>query len=200
MPVTADDDLPERLTLLLRSRLPEVRAEWQAQPAAVLVPLYRDHGAWHVLFTLRTDLVDVHRGQVSFPGGRIEPEDRGPEQAALREAEEEIGIRPDDVRVLGALDPLLTVTRFRVEPVVGIIPWPYPLRLNSHEVAATFGVPLEWLADPANLEVHHQEALEGPPVPVYFFRPFEGHRIWGATARITLNLLHLTGLRPLPAE
>ncbi len=200
MPVTTDDDLPRRLAHLLRQRVPRVRAEWQAQPAAVLVPLYRDRNAWHALFTQRTDSVDVHRGQVSFPGGRIEPDDPGPEQAALREAAEEIGLRPQDVEVLGRLDPLLTVTQFRVEPVVGIIPWPYPLRLNAHEVAAVFGVPLEWLADPANLETRQQEALEGPPVKIHFFRPFEGHVIWGATARITLHLLDLLGMRPMPAD
>ncbi len=198
--MSIDDDLPGRLASLLRQRAPQARAEWRAQPAAVLVPLYRDRGTWHVLFTQRTDYVDVHRGQVSFPGGRIEPSDRGPEQAALREASEEIGLRPEDVALLGMLDPLLTVTQFRVEPVVGIIPWPYPLRLNSREVAAAFGVPLEWLADPANLEARRQEVLEGPPMVVYFFRPFEGHVIWGATARITLHLLDLLGLRPMPTD
>ncbi|MEW6569289.1 MAG: CoA pyrophosphatase [Chloroflexota bacterium] len=188
------DDLAERLERLLRGRAPTVQAEWQAQPAAVLVPLYHQ-GAWHVLFTLRTDSVDVHRGQVSFPGGRLEQDDAGPEQAALREASEEIGIHPEDVRLLGRLDPLLTVTRFLVTPVVGVMPWPYPLRLNSHEVAQAFGVPLEWLSESDNLQVHQREPIEGPPIPVYSFRPYHGHVIWGATARITLNLLEVLGLR-----
>ena len=156
------------------------------------MPLYQEAGRWHVLFTLRTQTVDAHRGQVSFPGGRIEPGDLGPEQAALREAEEEIGIRPQDVRLLGRLDTLLTVTQFRVDPVVGVIPWPYPLSVNSREVALTFGVPLDWLADPLNVEEHARLLRpEGPEVPVYFFKPYQGQVIWGATARITLSLLEL---------
>ncbi len=188
-------NLPARLQASLLRREPRLRAEWDAQPAAVLVPLYAQEDAWHVLFTLRTETVEVHRGQVSFPGGRIESTRESPVQAALREAEEELGIQPQDVRVLGRLDPLLTVTQFRVEPVVGAIPWPYPLRLNRNEVALAFGVPLVWLLDPANLEVQpHENPAAERPVPVYFFRPYEGHVIWGATARITVNLLEL--LRP----
>jgi 8-oxo-dGTP pyrophosphatase MutT (NUDIX family) len=191
------DDLPVRLSRALAARQPRVQAEGHPQPAAVLVPLYQDEGIWHVLYTLRTDSVDAHRGQVSFPGGRIEPEDTGAEQAALREAEEEIGVSPDDVRILGRLDPLLTVTQFLIEPVVGLIPWPYPLRLNTEEVALAFGVPLDWLGDPQNAEQHGQLPLvTGSPVPVYFFRAFQGQVIWGATARITLNLLELLGIRP----
>jgi 8-oxo-dGTP pyrophosphatase MutT (NUDIX family) len=171
-----------------------VRPEWPAQPAAVLVPLYRADGLWHVLYTLRTDNVESHRGQVSFPGGRIEPGDGGPDIAALREAEEEIGIRPQDVRLLGVLDSLLTVTQFRVDPVVGVIPWPYPLQINTSEVALAFGVPLQWLADSAHLEVHTRLLRpDGPEIPVYYFKPYEGQVIWGATARITLALLETIG-------
>jgi 8-oxo-dGTP pyrophosphatase MutT (NUDIX family) len=183
-------DLPKRLRELLASHAPRLQSEWKAQPAAVLVPLYQEQGTWHVLFTLRTDTVDVHPGQVSFPGGRIESGDPGPEQAALREAEEEIGLQPSDVRLIGRLDPLLTVTQFRVEPVVGTVRWPYPLRLNRREVALAFGIPVPWLMDPANLDVDEREVPGGgPPVPVYFFRPYQGQVVWGATARITLGLL-----------
>lgn len=161
-------------------------------PAAVLVPLYIDRGVWHVLYTRRTDTVDVHRGQVSFPGGRIDPHDAGPLQAALREADEEVGIRPEDVTVLGTLGPLLTVTQFEVLPVIGRIPWPYSLRLNTNEVACAFGVPVDWLSDPA----HVRRASRPLPIPgrqvlVYTFEPFLGETIWGATARITLDLVAL---------
>lgn len=185
----ADNGLPARLAERLRRRPPALHAEWDATPAAVLVPLYRQDDAWHVLFTRRTDLVDVHRGQVSFPGGRIEPGDAGPEQAALREAEEELGLAPDQVSLLGRLDTLLTITRFRVEPVVGVLRWPAALRPNPQEVARAFGVPLAWLAEPANLEREDHPAPEGPPIPVYSFRAFRGEVVWGATARITLSLL-----------
>jgi 8-oxo-dGTP pyrophosphatase MutT (NUDIX family) len=158
--------------------------------------LYQDRGRWHVLYTRRTESVDSHRGQVSFPGGRIEEQDAGPEQAALREAREEIGLAPESVEVLGRLDSLLTVTQFLVTPVVGLIPWPTTFHLNSVEVATTFGVGLDWLSDPDNLEVRLRRPLvPGPSVPVYYYRPFQDEVIWGATARITLDLLEALGER-----
>jgi 8-oxo-dGTP pyrophosphatase MutT (NUDIX family) len=189
-------DLPSRLREQLRARAKRIRPEWEAVPAAVLVPLYQDADRWHVLFTRRTESVDSHRGQVSFPGGRIEVDDAGPEAAALREAQEEIGLSPDTVDVLGTLDSLLTVTQFLVTPVVGVIPWPSSLRLNREEVAVAFGVDLDWLADPANLEVRQRQLIvPGPSVPVYYYRPYENEVIWGATARIMLDLLDALGRR-----
>jgi 8-oxo-dGTP pyrophosphatase MutT (NUDIX family) len=185
-------DLPARLREALAARPLTVEVEWSARPAAVLVPLYRSDGQWNALFTRRTESVDSHRGQVSFPGGRIEPGDAGPAEAALRETEEEIGLRAADVEILGQLSPLLTVTQFLISPVVGRFRWPYPLRVNRREVASAFGVPLAWLADPDNLEMRERAPLAGgPPVPVYYFRPYQGELVWGATARITLNLLGL---------
>jgi len=189
-------DLPDRLKGMLATRPDRIRTEWEATPAAVLVPLYQDHGRWHVLYTRRTESVDSHRGQVSFPGGRIEVQDAGPEQAALREAQEEIGLAPESVEILGRLDSLLTVTQFLVTPVVGLIPWPTTFHLNSEEVATTFGVSLDWLSDPDNLEVRLRRPLvPGPSVPVYYYRPFQDEVIWGATARITLDLLEALGER-----
>lgn len=179
----------------LSRRPPRVVPEWSARPAAVLIPLLRVQEAWHVLYTVRTENLETHRGQVSFPGGRIEEQDRDPEAAALREALEEIGLKPDDVNLLGRMDSLLTVTQYLITPVVGIIPWPYPLELDPIEVASIFHVPLTWLADPENLEIRQREPLAGgPPVPVFYFRPYQGHTIWGASARITLDLLGLLGL------
>ena len=189
-------DLPDRLKGTLATRPDRIRTEWEATPAAVLVPLYQDHGRWHVLYTRRTESVDSHRGQVSFPGGRIEVQDAGPEQAALRETQEEIGLAPESVDVLGRLDSLLTVSQFLVTPVVGLIPWPTTFHLNSVEVATTFGVSLDWLSDPDNLEVRLRRPLvPGPSVPVYYYRPFQDEVIWGATARITLDLLEALGER-----
>ena len=182
--------LPAKLARRLARRASPVRPEWDVIPAAVLVPMYFDRGEWHVLYTRRTDSVDVHRGQVSFPGGRIDPGDAGPLQAALREANEEVGIQPKDVTILGMLGRLLTVTQFEVTPVIGHIAWPCELRLNTHEVACAFGVPLRWLAD----RTHVQRTLRQPPIPgreiqVYTFDPYLGETIWGATARITLDLV-----------
>ena len=195
----SDSDFAERLRAALATRALAVEAEWQARPAAVLVPLYQDDGQWKALFTRRTETVESHRGQVSFPGGQVEPGDPGPAEAALRETEEEIGLRAADVEILGQLSPLLTVTQFLISPVVGRFPWPYPLRVNAREVASAFGVPLRWLSDPANLEVRERAPLAGgPPIPVYYFKPYQGEVIWGATARITLSLLALLREAALP--
>jgi len=190
-------DFPHRLSGLLSQLSGNVQTEWEALPAAVLVPLFLDGGEWNLLYTRRTDSVDVHRGQVAFPGGRIEPDDRSPAEAALRESEDEIGLRPPDVRVLGQLNPLITVTQFVVTPVIGVIPWPYPLRPNHKEVARCFGVPISWLAEPANLEVQSRQPLvPGLSVQVYYFKPYEQEVIWGVTARITKSLLDLLADSP----
>jgi 8-oxo-dGTP pyrophosphatase MutT (NUDIX family) len=190
-------DLPHQLETTLRGRTPGMAAEWSARPAAVLVPLVLDGDEWQLLFTRRTENVETHRGQVSFPGGRVEAEDADPVAAALRVTQEEIGVRPDEVRVLGRMDSLLTVTQYLITPVVGVLPWPYPLRPDPAEVAGVFRIPLDWLADPSHLERRTRPAIAGgPDVPVYSYLPFEGNVLWGASARITLDLLELLERRP----
>jgi 8-oxo-dGTP pyrophosphatase MutT (NUDIX family) len=176
-----------------------VETEWDATPAAVLIPIYQEGGDWKLLFTRRTDSVDVHAGQVSFPGGQIEDSDISIVAAALREAQEEIGLDPADVEPLGQLNPLLTVTQFLVTPVVGAMPWPYPLVTNPTEVARTFGVPIKWLADPNNLEIQEREPLvPGRSIQVYYFKEYEGETIWGVTARITVDFLEMLDTANLP--
>ena len=187
------DDVIRRLSAALSppAKLPPGPA-LPGAPAAVLIPLFSHHQAWHVLYTRRTETVEHHRGQVSFPGGRIEAGDDGAMDGALRETEEEIGLRPADVRVLGSMSPLLTVTHFWVTPVVGILPWPYSFRLNSEEVVSVFGIPLDWLADPAHREIRAwQDPQSGEQREAVFFQPFEGEIVWGVTAQITLDLLTL---------
>jgi len=184
------EDIRQKLQSRLIKRQPKINAEWDAKPAAVLLPLYQDQHTWHLLFTRRTEYVESHRGQVSFPGGVIDSEDESPTHAALREVHEEIGICPKDIEVLGMLD--LTTTQFVITPIVGVFPWPYDLHLNRNEVANVFGVSLDWLADKNNLEVRQRDyPISGGSISVYYFRPYQGEIIWGATARITLNLLSL---------
>lgn len=163
--------------------------------AAVLVPLtYVDH-EWHLLFTRRTDTLEHHKGQVSFPGGATDPEDSGPEETALREAEEEIGLRRADVRVLGRLGEMLTVTNFIVTPVVGTFPWPYAFTVHTVEVGRVFTMPLAWLAQRNNWQEFVRRET-GRSVITYF--PFDGELLWGATARMTVEFIRALGLLEEP--
>jgi 8-oxo-dGTP pyrophosphatase MutT (NUDIX family) len=162
----------------------------EPRPAAVLIPLLREGEEWRLLFTRRTSSLAEHSGQVAFPGGRADFDDPGPEATALREAQEEIGVNPAHVRILGRLHDYLTITNYRVTPVVGVIPWPYPLLPASHEVERVFTIPLAWLANPANHE-QRQRILPAPypSIPVIYFQPYDQEILWGASARFTLALL-----------
>jgi 8-oxo-dGTP pyrophosphatase MutT (NUDIX family) len=154
--------------------------------AAVLLPLTYTQGQWHILFTRRTDRVPSHKGQVSFPGGACDEGETTPEETALREADEEIGLRRGDVKILGRLNPLITISHYRVTPVVGIIPFPYAFKVAGAEVARVFTIPLLWLSDPN----HYWEFVQrGAERSVIAYHPFDGELLWGATARMTLEFL-----------
>lgn len=159
--------------------------------AAVLLPLVRQGGEWHILYTRRTDRVESHKGQVSFPGGACDEDETEPEQTALREAEEEIGINPSHVRVLGRLANLITVSYFRVTPVVGVVKWPAVLRVGEHEVARVFTIPLGWLANASN---RWQFERPGTTRTLIAYHPYDGELLWGATARMTVDFLKVLGL------
>lgn len=156
------------------------------RPAAVLVPLIERARGLQVLLTRRTEALRLHAGQVSFPGGRIEPDDRDPVSAALREASEEVGLGPDLSRPQGYLDPFATITGFHVYPVVARVDDAFHARPDPGEVAEAFEVPLDFLLDPANLHTVEMQ-YQGRPRRVFEFR-HGGHRIWGATAAMLLNL------------
>jgi 8-oxo-dGTP pyrophosphatase MutT (NUDIX family) len=166
------------------------------QPAAVLIPFLRQGNEWHLLFIRRTlHEHDRHSGQVAFPGGRCDSDETKAESAALREASEEIGINPQDVQILGKLRDMLTITNYRVTPVVGIIPWPYELVPQPEEVSRIFTIPLHWVADPTHREVRQRDIrIFGKLIPVIYFKPYDGETLWGASARMTMLLLEALGL------
>ena len=213
--VAVDEHLPPvpaaRLTpQALRERFAKASPDWQPEvtgdgsawstgrapaPASVLVPLVvRDQGM-QLLLTRRTDHLRAHAGQISFPGGRQEDDDADAIGAALREAEEEVGLARRHVEVIGVLPTYLTVTSFRVTPVVALVQPGFALALDRHEVAEAFEVPLEFLMTPAHHR-HHEVEVAGikrrflsmpwspadaaPGGPTYF--------IWGATASMLRNL------------
>jgi 8-oxo-dGTP pyrophosphatase MutT (NUDIX family) len=154
-------------------------------PAAVLVAVV-DRPEPTLILTLRPETMRKHPGQISFPGGRIDPGDDGPVAAALREAEEEIGLPPHAVEVIGLADVYRTVTGFEVTPVVGIVPPDLPLLPHPGEVAALFEAPLHYLLDPAHQ--HQRSAIWRGRERHYYEIDFEGRRIWGATAAMIVNL------------
>jgi 8-oxo-dGTP pyrophosphatase MutT (NUDIX family) len=167
------------------------------RPAAVLTPLRplaADPEALEVLLTRRTTDLPSHAGQVSFPGGGIEPADGSPEAAALRELEEELGVSRDVVRLVGHLDQMLSVTGFHITPVVGLLPAEVELHPAPREVARVFSVPLDVVLDPCAWELreHHY----GDLVFHSWHLPWDGEDVWGVTARMLRSFMELlTGVQ-----
>jgi len=188
------DEIAERLAQTLPPPKPEdCNANWlhaAPRPAAVLIPFVQVDHSWQIVFTRRTDKVAEHKGQVAFPGGRSDPGDPTPEFTALREANEEIGLKPDDVQLLGRLAKLPTTSGYCVTPVVGMLNWPYQLHLAPSEVVRAFTIPLDWLANPENHEVRERQ-IPGSDgyFPVIYFKHYDGELLWGVSAQITMNLL-----------
>ena len=188
---------------LIRERLGLVRCRNQpraemngpasalAYRAAVLLPLYQLDDGWHLIFIRRAEHAhDRHSGEVGFPGGRWQSTDPDCTATALREAEEEIGLAPSTVSLLGELPPFRTVSQFLVTPVVGCIPWPQPLRPDPREVSRIFSIPLAWLGNPGHHRTRVYPARDHPQArDLVFFDDYDGERLWGVTARITLDFL-----------
>ncbi len=155
-------------------------------PAAVLIPIVKRDSGMTVLLTQRTAHLRDHAGQVSFPGGRCEAGDASRIDTALREAHEEVGIKPAQVEVLGCLPEYLTSTGFRVTPVVGLVNPPLNLHLDDFEVADVFEPPLEFLLDAAN---HQRQKIEyDGALREYWAMPWKDYYIWGATAGMLVSL------------
>jgi 8-oxo-dGTP pyrophosphatase MutT (NUDIX family) len=150
--------------------------------AAVLVPIVDHPREATVLLTKRTEKLRSHSGQVAFPGGRIDPTDASPEDAALRETFEEIGLPASGIEIIGRMPDYVAGTGFLIAPVFGIVKPGFDLVINEHEVEAAFEVPLRFLMDPAN---HTQDSRVWENKERFFYRmPFEGWEIWGMTAGI----------------
>ncbi|MGB5082424.1 MAG: CoA pyrophosphatase [Burkholderiales bacterium] len=161
------------------------RSPREIRPAAVLVPVVGRESGLTVLFTRRTAHLNDHAGQISFPGGRSEPGDASAAETALRETAEEIGLEASRVEVLGELPQYVTVTGYRVTPVIGLVVPPFELTPDEFEVAEVFEVPLEFLIDPAN---HQRNSIvyEGG-ARQYYAVPYGDRYIWGATAGMLMN-------------
>ena len=181
----------EEIHARLQAYTPQVIEGESLARAAVLLPLYETAGDIHVLFTVRSDLVEHHKGQISFPGGAHDATDPDLQHTALRETFEEIGVSMDHVDVLGQLDEMITISNFLVRPFVGRItqPGPYPFAHSEIEVAEILEVPLRHLQDRANVRTEERE-YQGRQVTMYSYR-FGDHVIWGATARILTQFLDL---------
>ena len=169
---------------------PELYDETQPlRQAAVLVPLV-DHGDHlTVLLTRRSASLADHAGQISFPGGRIEPDDKDAAAAALREAEEEVGLKPETVRLIGELDTYVVRTGFQVYPLVGLIPAPLTLSLDLNEVEEAFEVPLGFFLK-SGVKERHSRIFRGQKRH-FFAYPYGSYYIWGATAGMLGNLVEI---------
>ncbi len=196
---------PERLSAnWLRTRFahpPEWKPEYTDEhrmrkadalpiPAAVLMPIILREGGLTLLLTQRTAHLHDHAGQVSLPGGRVDPSDATAIEAALREAEEEVGLHRDHVELLGTLPDYFTGTGFRVTPVVSLVQPPIELKADPFEVAEIFEVPLSFLMDGAN---HQRRTVDLPNAAgrrTFYAMPYDRFFIWGATAAMLRNLFH----------
>ncbi|HKA89774.1 MAG TPA: CoA pyrophosphatase [Haliangiales bacterium] len=189
-PPQPGEDLPLTLRAALAGRTRDVIDLPGHRAAAVLVPLFRRDREWRLLFTERGRGLRAHGGQVSFPGGAVEREET-PERTALREADEEVGVDPERVRVLGRLGDVPTPTGFVITPVVGWIdPAPAAYRISPVEVAEAFEVAVARFRAPGALERLGEVERFGRRFPLIRYR-VDGHDIWGATARMVQELLSI---------
>ncbi len=161
--------------------------------AAVLIPLHKRQGDWHVVLTKRSERVEHHKGEISFPGGSMDSGDPDLAFTALRESDEEIGLRPEHVRIIGRVDDIVTISRFHITAFVGAIDSevsPYAWQPQSAEVAEVFEIPLDHLLDAEN-RVELPRQRDGRLQMMEGFR-FEEHIVWGSTARMLRNFLEVS--------
>jgi 8-oxo-dGTP pyrophosphatase MutT (NUDIX family) len=180
-----------KLKDLLAARRKQTIVDPSRTCSAVLLPLYKDQGEYHIVFIKRTDTVKTHKGQISFPGGGREKNDKDLKDTAIREAVEEIGLHIQDIEVIGELDDEITTTsNYIVTPFVAFIPWPYHFKPEKAEVAEVFAVPISALLDKNNFKTAIETLQSGVVVDSYEYH-YKGKVIWGATARILFKFLKI---------
>jgi len=183
-------DLKEKLRLAFSQREKHRIASTNLVPAAVLVPIYIKEGQYHILFTQRTERVKVHKGQISFPGGAYQEGDETLLGTALRESAEEINLDASKVEILGELDDITTLTsKYVISPFVGIIPWPYPFKLDKKEVEEIIEVPISELFGKECVS-KVTESIDNKKITSYYYH-YRGRVIWGATAAILNQFLDI---------
>lgn len=184
-----EKDFADQIRKILNTRERRMIEQPSLAHAAVLVPLFSKGENCHIVFTKRSDNVRYHKGEISFPGGVFDEKDGELQRTALREAFEEIGLKENDVQIIGMLDDIVTITQFIVTPFVGLFPYPYPFKLSPIEIAELIEVPLSsLLADDCFSE---REIIRGTRREVVYAYQYENHIIWGATARILKQFLEL---------
>jgi len=189
-----DTDILQRIKDSLKNREPDTidNSEARYAHASVLIPLFSKDGRLNVIFTKRTNRVEHHKGQISFPGGAVDMEDGSYQETALREAEEEIGLLKKDVEILGRIDDeLAAVSNFIIHPFVGEIPWPYDFQINTLEVESLIYIPLHVFTDKTAGHIKDFVVVDGFPYHGTNYQ-FGGNIIWGATARIMENFIKIT--------
>jgi 8-oxo-dGTP pyrophosphatase MutT (NUDIX family) len=187
-----DDAALERLRQMLATRVSIAIDAPSLKRACVLIPLIRDGESWGLLFTKRAENLAAHSGQISFPGGGVEVGE-SLQDAAVREAQEEVGIPPEAVELIGRMDDLVTnVSGFLVTPFVGVIHEPIEYVMQESEVSEIFEVPIDALLDPEKPEVRYVPFREGRH-PAYFY-PYQQYEIWGLTGRMLKSFLDMVWL------
>jgi 8-oxo-dGTP pyrophosphatase MutT (NUDIX family) len=184
-----EKDFVEEIRKILNARNRRIIENPPFARAAVLVPLFKKGGNCHIIFTKRTDTVRYHKGEISFPGGVYDEGDLELKRTALREAFEEIGLKENDVQIIGVLDDIVTITQFIITPFIGLLPYPYPFKLSSIEIAELIEVPMAALLGEDCFS--EREIIRGTGKEVVYAYQYENHIIWGATARILKQFLDL---------
>jgi len=179
----------DRIRTILASRTQRTITNEDLIPAAVLLPLFGGEGSYHILLTKRTHTVKTHKGEISFPGGVYDQEDKTLEKTALRESFEEIGLKEKDIEILGCLDDVETTTHYRIRPFVGMIRYPFRFTVNRDEIEQLLEVPLDHL-HVEDFAKQTRLSLQTGDRIIYLYR-YGQHIIWGATAAILKQFLEL---------